>query len=187
MTADRREFLAQLSQLTALAAVGTSLPGCRRVATAEAPPLAVEGAALETLRELVDHVLPADEEPGALAAGCAEFMSRELAKTQFAVLRSVVERGLTLVEADLKKRGVSSLAALEVPARDEVLRSVERARVRGFDGRRFVHLLVVLTLEGFLSDPRHGGNRGGVGWRFARFTPVRWGPDDDRAWREETP
>jgi gluconate 2-dehydrogenase gamma chain len=111
-------------------------------------------------------------------------MARELARPEFGMLKSVVERGLVLVQAEVRKRGAPSLDALDVEAREEVLRSVEGARVRGFDGRRFVHLLVVLTLEGFLCDPRHGGNRDGVGWRFARFSPVRWGPQDDRAWRE---
>ena len=28
-------------------------------------------------------------------------------------------------------------------------------------------LLLTLTLEGFLSDPQHGGNRNRVGWTFA--------------------
>jgi gluconate 2-dehydrogenase gamma chain len=184
MGADRRTFLAQLSALLASSAAWS---GCRRQHTTEERPLVIAGASLDTLRGLVDHVLPADEEAGALAAGSAEFMASELGKPEFALLRSVVERGIALVDAEVKKRGATSLQALDSEARDQVLRSVEGARVRGFDGRRFVHLLVVLTLEGFLCDPRHGGNRDQVGWRFARFSPVRWGPHDDRAWREGGP
>ena len=35
-----------------------------------------------------------------------------------------------------------------------------------FDGGLFFRQLMELTLEGYLSDPRYGGNRDRVGWRF---------------------
>ncbi|HEY1099925.1 MAG TPA: hypothetical protein VGF99_13405, partial [Myxococcota bacterium] len=35
----------------------------------------------------------------------------------------------------------------------------------------FVRVVLALTLEGFLGDPRHGGNHDGVGWRFVGYAP----------------
>ena len=35
-----------------------------------------------------------------------------------------------------------------------------------FEGQVFVRQMMILTLEGFLADPRYGGNRDRVGWRF---------------------
>jgi hypothetical protein len=32
-------------------------------------------------------------------------------------------------------------------------------------------MVMALTLEGLLGDPRHGGNEGGIGWRTMGFSP----------------
>jgi hypothetical protein len=44
-------------------------------------------------------------------------------------------------------------------------------RPDGFAGPTFVRVALALTLEGFLGDPRHGGNKDGIGWRFVGHSP----------------
>jgi gluconate 2-dehydrogenase gamma chain len=40
----------------------------------------------------------------------------------------------------------------------------------------FFQRLVTLTLEGYLSDPKYGGNRDWIGWQFIGRTPCWWAP-----------
>ena len=49
-------------------------------------------------------------------------------------------------------------------------------RAQGFEGARFFEHLVTFTLEGYLGDPRYGGNRDQVGWKFIGFKPCWWAP-----------
>ncbi len=184
MDPDRRRFLAELSALSASLAAVSGLGGCRKTETATPPAAAIfDPPARELLDQLVDHVLPEDDSAGARQAGCADFIAAQMARSEFAMLATVLQRGLQAVAAELRKRQAASFSGLEPGDRDQLLRAVEARRTRKFDGRRFVQLLVVLTLEGFLSHPRHGGNRGGVGWKAVGFEPVRWGPADARAWK----
>ena len=44
-------------------------------------------------------------------------------------------------------------------------------RPDGFSMQTFMRAVMALTLEGYLGDPRHGGNAGGVGWRVVGFAP----------------
>ena len=50
------------------------------------------------------------------------------------------------------------------------------ASTRGFDSERFLEQLLTFTVEGFLADPRYGGNRDQVGWKLIGFKPCWWAP-----------
>jgi gluconate 2-dehydrogenase gamma chain len=58
-----------------------------------------------------------------------------------------------------------------------VIGQLQAGSQRGAD---FVDALVILTLEGFLGDPRYGGNRGTVGWTWAGYSPLHWHDDPAR-------
>jgi len=182
MDRERREFLRQLSALSAAIAAAPALSACRARGSAE-PPRAFAPDQRRVLDALLEHILPTDDEPGAREAGCADFVDLELAKQEFGLLKTVLERGLQALESEARAVGGDGFAQLSSEQRDQVLREVEQLRARGFSGQRFVHLAIVLTLEGFLCDPRHGGNRDGIGWRVIGHRPVRWAPDDGRGWR----
>ena len=135
------------------------------------------------LAALTEHILPSDDEPGAREAGCAGFVEQQLARPEFAALAQLCRRGLKLVEQQARVMGAVPFAELPSQQQHAVVTKVQHAR-RPVDGRRFMEIAIVLTLEGFLSDPVHGGNRGEVGWRFAARRPADWAPDDGRTWRK---
>ena len=108
-------------------------------------------------------------------------MYAQLAQEQFSLLRGLVRRGLSLLSQQAQAQAGRDFAELDSAGREQVLRRVHGLRQRRFHGGRFMQVLLVLTLEGFLSDPVYGGNRDAQGWKFAGFSPVRWGPDDGRA------
>ncbi len=59
-------------------------------------------------------------------------------------------------------------AACKPDQQDALLTRFQKGEVkaRSFKSRQFFEHLVRFTLEGFLGDPKYGGNRDRVGWKF---------------------
>lgn len=182
MASERREFLAQLSALGASLALAPSL-SCLNARAADLKP-AFGQQQLTRLRALCEVILPSDGEPGAVEAGCADFIELQMRLPQFSMLKQVLERGLLAMDSLARGRHQSSLESLNLQQRDALLRTLVEQKKRGFDGNRFLRLLLVLTLEGLFCDPKHGGNRNGIGWRLIGHKPVHWAPADDRVWQK---
>lgn len=117
-----------------------------------------------TLTAALARLVPPGAGPGAAEAGADDYVAR-LLDGEGAMAR-LLSDGLDRLER-------AGFADLDPDRQDEMLREVERDSEAG--GPRFLRLLVLLALEGTFCHPARGGNRGGVGWRFAGF-----GPEDDR-------
>ena len=165
MGSTRREFLEQLALLSASLAAGA---GCRPAPAGPPRPPTFDGPRRTVLEAVCARILPTDAEPGATEAGCAEFIDRQLGLPHFDVLKAQVERGLDHLDAMMRKRYAKGFAEVSAGQQDELLRAFQKGP-RGFPGAHVFGLLLTLTLEGFLSDPRHGGNRNGVGWAFVGY------------------
>jgi len=129
----------------------------------------------DTLDAVAGVLLPADDEdPGARESGAMIFVDRELANPAFlGAARSlkVADKALDFqAQHDHGKRFVELTHAQQ----DAVLHLVYRGGVdRGnFKGKPFVTLMMSLVLEGHLSEPIHGGNRDGMGWKLVAFEPM---------------
>ena len=183
---DRRELLRQLALLSAGWAAA-----CRGEAPSPAPSASpdtghaghaghaahaehTEGAhaLLPPQRALLAaalaRILPTDQDPGAAEADVIEYVDRELARPEYAVVKSNVLAGLTALGRLSVRATRSAFEALSPAEQDRVLHETQNASERGKD---FVFILTVLALEGFLGDPRWGGNKGGVGWKFIGYGP----------------
>ena len=167
MGSHRREFLRQLALLSASLAVGAGA-GCRREPEPAKRKPTFDGRHRTVLEAVCARILPTDAEPGATEAGCAEFIDRQLGLPHFDVLKAQVDRGLERLDDMAQKRAGKGFAAASAAEQDELLRAFQRP-ARGLPGAHVFNLLLTLTLEGFLSDPRHGGNRNGVGWAFVGY------------------
>ena len=112
---------------------------------------------------VVDAVLP-----GAGAAGVSDYMAYWLAQKPFASTRNFVLQGLRVIDQQALRRFKRSFAACTASEQTAILKSVAEGNVEAgrFDSARFYQNLAELTLEGYLSDPRYGGNRDRAGWRF---------------------
>jgi hypothetical protein len=100
--------------------------------------------------------------PGALEAKVGRFIERQLA-ADLAELRPAFEQLARLLDAWSRPRGFVSLAPEE---QDALLERLAHGR---FPQDALFRALHGLTLEGFLSDPAHGGNDGQFGWRSIGF------------------
>jgi hypothetical protein len=121
---------------------------------------------LVALRAVLDRLIPADEFPGALAAGTDDYVA--------CALLGDSARDLTIIIAGLARLDAlalahhspaSSFAALSPIQQDELLRSLDVA------GDPFFQRLVDLAHEGFYADPGNGGNRDALSWQMLGYDP----------------
>lgn len=102
------------------------------------------------LDAVIDRIIPADEDPGALDLGTPAYVRARLAANPD--LARKIEQGLA---------GLGAFAALDTSERDAVLLAIE-------DHDWFV-ALVELTAEGFWADPDNGGNRNAGSWTIIGY------------------
>jgi gluconate 2-dehydrogenase gamma chain len=148
--------------LIALAAGALNWIGCR-----VSPPL--NAARRATLEAVLERLIPSDDlGPGAREAGAMDYIESALATRYHAGLRGPFRRFCDLVERTARDDWQQGFAEMEPLEQDRLL-----ARVQGMDAT--FEKVLELTLEGFLCDPVHGGNRDRVGWKFIGFDTKRCG------------
>jgi gluconate 2-dehydrogenase gamma chain len=165
----RREFL--IAVPAAVAAASCAAPGSRWRTLSEDE--------ARTLAALCDTIVPADDFPSATEAGAIEFFDRWFAHGGDEDL-AVIRAGLSAAEATARAAAGRSVAALDEPARVDLLRRIERGDVpkdawKDVRPGAFFGVLLTRTMHAYYSDPRHGGNRDRVSWRMVGLPdpPVR--------------
>jgi gluconate 2-dehydrogenase gamma chain len=130
-------------------------------------PVTAAGSAFLTAEEakLVDavcqQILPSDDLPGAREAGVVSYIDKQLSGT-LSRFAPAYRQGL----AGLKDAGFLSMATEE---RGRFLESAEAGRVAAVPAA-FVRMMVDHTMQGFLGDPKHGGNQGKAGWKMLGYS-----------------
>ncbi len=124
-----------------------------------------------TLAAATERILPSDDGPGAREAHVIDFLDGQLATREFAPLAPTFRRGARVLDDSAAREHGRPFADLAPADQDDLLVRLAEARlpVPRFPQVDFYRLLHNLTLEGFLSDPRHGGNFEQVGWRSIGF------------------
>ncbi|MEP7010931.1 MAG: gluconate 2-dehydrogenase subunit 3 family protein [Acidobacteriota bacterium] len=117
----------------------------------------------------VARILPSDDGPGARETGVAEYIVGALAERMNRHNIPLFERGLDFLEVLAQGRASREFCSCSPSQQDEILR--EAQEFPNNDARRFFAQLVLLSLEGFLCDPQHGGNQGHLGWRYLGLSP----------------
>lgn len=167
----RRDFVTSTARLLGGGWIATSLPllaalsACARDAAERGDPFTTLSAGEgRTLAAFAAQVFPTDGTPGATEAGVAHFIDQGLGG-YFGEMRELFRTGLA--ELDRHARALdsaaSSFADLTPERQMEVMRKVEDTP--------FFGAARMLTVMGMFSDPRHGGNRNGVGWTVLGLEP----------------
>ena len=146
----------------------------------------------------VARLIPADElGPGAREAGVAFFIDRQLSGAYGHGAKwymrgpwgdSVPEQGyqLPLTPRELYRLAIDAIdrealtrhekpfTQVSAAEQDGLLTAVERGELKAGDTplKTFFDMLLGNTMEGYFSDPIHGGNRDKVGWRLVGFPGV---------------
>jgi gluconate 2-dehydrogenase gamma chain len=122
-----------------------------------------EGADFDALAA---RIIPSDDTPGAREAGAVYFADQALG-TFMADLLPTVRDGLArLAERAVGGSENAAFADLSEERQDELLGAVER------EDPQFFFVARSLVVLGTLTNPEHGGNRGGVGWELIGFEPA---------------
>src|ERR1043165_2145068 len=115
----------------------------------------------ETLRAVVDCLIPPDDFPGAYEAGVCDYIER-LLQTDLAGEDEFYRAGIEAIDAEAFARFDKPFAKLSVNEQTSTLAMIESA------APRFFEMLVCTTAEGYYSEPQQGGNRGAISWVMTR-------------------
>jgi gluconate 2-dehydrogenase gamma chain len=168
----RREFI----RLAAAAATAAGATGCGGTGTPWRV-LSVEEA--RTLAAVVDQLIPPDQDPGAAWAGVVNYIDLQLAG-HYRKHWETYRKGIAGV--DETSRALAGNKFVDVPDEKQiaVLKALESGHAPGntwnrLPPRQFFTLVLTHTMQGFYGDPRHGGNREGVGWKMLglAYPPIR--------------
>jgi gluconate 2-dehydrogenase gamma chain len=190
------------------AAPGTfaAVSGANSLVTVAAPstsggykPSYFTGDEWSTLTAFVDRLIPHDAEgPGALEAGVAEFIDRQMAtpygygklwymEGPFMTVsddfgyqlplnpRDLYRRGLAEFEDAVQKKTGKSFTAVTDVQKDELLLALEKGTLllATIPARTFFGQVIQNTREGYFCDPKHGGNKNMAAWRMIGFPGAR--------------
>jgi hypothetical protein len=115
-----------------------------------------------TLAAAVERILPSGDGPGAAETGVAEYVEGRLRCLRVEEDRKSFEDGLDLLQSMSRDLHGENFATISAEQRDTVLDQMRQVPHRL--PRRFLGRLVAFSIEAFLGDPVHGGNRDGLGW-----------------------
>ncbi len=124
-----------------------------------------------TLRSMMNRIIPQDDFPNAWDAGVGNYLSRQLAHD----LKHQVENyrlGLETLEAESQAYSGKNFTELDASTQDKLLSRLETGEVTipwPVNPADFFHMVIGHVMEGFYSDPGNGGNRDSVAWRMIRF------------------
>src|SRR5678815_1434515 len=116
----------------------------------------------ETLRAVVDCLIPPDDFPGAYDAGVCNYLER-LLQTDLADDAELFVAGIDATDSEAVARYNSPFAVLTRDQQISILEAIESGAVEtswSIAPSRFFMILVNTTAEGYYSDPQQGGNRG---------------------------
>ena len=124
-----------------------------------------------TLRSMMNRIIPQDDFPNAWDAGVGNYLSQQLARD----LQHQVENyrlGLETLEAESHVYSGKSFTELDASTQDKLLSRLETGDVTipwPVNPTDFFHMVIGHVMEGFYSDPGNGGNQDSVAWRMIRF------------------
>jgi len=125
----------------------------------------------ETLRAVVDCLIPADEFPSAYEAGVCDYLQKLFA-TDLCNEAEFFTTGLNSIELEAQARFGKPFASLTPEQQTTTLEAIQYGDVLSswqISPQRFFEMLVCTTAEGFYSDPQQGGNRDAVSWTMTGF------------------
>jgi gluconate 2-dehydrogenase gamma chain len=117
--------------------------------------------------------------PGSVEAGVPDYLAYWLTQDGFFKgLRAQLEMGFILLDRVALRTYRKVFSNCSTQQQDELLGQFQKGKIKQgqFDGAQFFERLVTLTLEGYFSDPKYGGNRNQVGWKLIGYKPCWWAP-----------
>ena len=125
----------------------------------------------ETLRAVVDCLIPPDDFPGAYDAGVCDYLER-IFQTDLASQSEFFIAGMDGIDAEALERFNHPFIQLTPDQKLTTLAAIESNDVKTpwpISPSLFFEMLVNTTAEGYYSDPQQGGNRNCISWLMTGF------------------
>ena len=122
----------------------------------------------DVLAAACERMLPRDEDPGAIDLGVPGYIDRALADQRMSHVKEDFLRGLGALMRRARGQHGKPFNQLTPEAQDALLTVFKNSSKNSGEGHWY-ELLVVLTMEGALSDPSYGGNKDRKGWALIGF------------------
>ena len=125
----------------------------------------------ETLRAVIDCLIPPDDFPGAYDAGVCDYLKR-IFRTDLGSQSDFFRAGIEGIEVEALATFNTHFVDLTPEQKVSTLAAVESGQVKttwSISPARFFKMLVNTTAEGYYSDPQQGGNRDAVSWLMTGF------------------
>jgi len=125
----------------------------------------------ETIRAVVDCLIPPDDFPGAYEAGVCNYLDR-LLQTDLAEHADFFRAGIDAIDTEALAQYNARFEALTPDQQIAILAGIDSGAVKTswpVAPSRFFEMLVNTTAEGYYSDPQQGGNRGCASWVMTGF------------------
>jgi gluconate 2-dehydrogenase gamma chain len=171
----RREFLLQSGFYGSSLWVLLNMPRPRAIQAAQEStrPEVLNATQWKTVEAVTGRIIPTDHEPGAIEAGCVNFIDKALAHED-AKLKPLYEKGLAALDRVSQQKLGKSFVELTPEQQDDILAAVESGKAEGWPSSgvgaaEFFATVRMHTIVGFLADPKYGGNRDYAGWKVVGY------------------
>jgi gluconate 2-dehydrogenase gamma chain len=114
-----------------------------------------------TVGAVCAHIIPQDQDPGAVEAGVVVFIDRQLSGF-YKPLQKAYRQGIAGLDRESANSTGHAFADLPAATQLDMLRRIERSP----ELKPFFDMLVAHAMQGFYGDPRHGGNRERASWKM---------------------
>jgi len=104
------------------------------------------------IEAIMNQIIPADDRPGAIEAGCLQYLDRQLG--------SALQRFAAPYRAGIKVFQQKEPNFLEMSSERQI------ASLQKMERDPFFEMLVDHTMQGFYGSPEHGGNRNEASWKM---------------------
>ena len=172
----RRELFSRAAAYSTSGFIALQYPRALHAAEMSTDRLVLSLAEWNTVEAITGRIIPTDDEPGAIEAGCVNFIDKALANEDQA-LRPEYEVGTRGIDAVSRECCGKSFVELNDLEQDAVLIALESGSAAGWveeiASEQFFATVRNHTVFGFLADPKYGGNRAYVGWRVMGYPGPR--------------
>jgi gluconate 2-dehydrogenase gamma chain len=173
VTLSRRQLLTRGLWLGGAAALQVQLPRALAAAAASKSPEVLSTREWKIVEAITARLIPTDHEPGAVEAGCVNFIDKALANED-TDHRPLYRDGLRGLDAVARAHAGKPFVALPPAQQDAVLAALEDGKAAGWSEatprpEEFFEQVWQHTIWGFLADPKYGGNRNFAGWRVLGY------------------
>lgn len=168
MKPSRREFLV----------AATALPIACKSAPPPAPPDPFPGLEYFVATEArimdawLEQLIPSGGgKPGARDARVLYYIDKQLTLPTFQAVARGVRRAGVILQRAATKQGVVHFADLDPASQRELLTRLQTNQLDGNTSKVF-EVFLLLALEGYLGDPKYGGNKDGIVWAALGESPA---------------